>query len=171
MSTRPQGFGAIVGGGAIAGVIAGAVMLLAARSWTAAIGLGAGIVPRTTAAAISGPMALLGGTATLWQGWLMFLAVAAVLGLIYTAIGWNIRKWRTALIWGILYGIGVWIIMTAWLLPWGNHVMSTYMALMIGPWIVLHFIFGAVLSLSAPIRRALAGAQPQAHVWEMPKAS
>lgn len=171
MSSTFQGAGAVVGGGAIAGVIAGAVMLVIARSWSAAVGLGSGIVPRSTAAAISGPMALLGGSATLWQGWLMFLAVAALLGLIYTSIGWNVRKWRTALIWGILFGIGVWVVTTAWLLPRGDHVMAAYMAFMVGPWFVLHLIFGAVLSVSAPIRRGLAGAQSEAQLWQMPKAS
>lgn len=166
-----QGAGAVIGGGAIAGAMAGAVMLAIARSWTAALGLGSDIVPRSAAAALTGPWALIGGSAIIWQGWLMFLAVAAVLGLIYTSVGWNIRRWRTAIIWGLLYGIGVWVVMTVWLLPQGNHVMAAYMAFMVGPWFVLHLIFGAVLSVSTPIRRGLAGVQPQAQPWQMPKAS
>ncbi|MGH9412312.1 MAG: DUF6789 family protein [Terriglobales bacterium] len=166
-----QSTGAVVGGGAIAGAIGGAVMLIVAMSWTAAVHLGSEIIPRTTAAALSGPMGLISSRATVWQGWLMYLAAAAVLGLIYTAIGWNVRKWRTAIIWGVLYGICVWVIMTAWLLPAHDHVMAAYVALMPGPWFVLHLIYGAVLSVSAPIRRGLAGAQPRPAVWTMPKAS
>lgn len=170
MSRSPQHAGAVVGGGAISGVIAGAVMLIVAMGWAAGLGLGSRLPVQTTVAALSGPMALLGGAGTVWAGWLIYLAVAAVLGLIYTSIGWNIRQYRTALIWGILYGICVWVVMTAWLLPRGDPVMAAYMALMVGPWFVLHLIFGVVVSVSAPIRRGLAGAQPRAEVWQLPKA-
>ncbi|MGH9418064.1 MAG: hypothetical protein ACRD01_15695, partial [Terriglobales bacterium] len=100
---QPQSIGAVVGGGAVAGVIAGAVMLLAGMGLAAGMGAGATLPVRGIAAALSGVMALVGGLGTLIEGWLVQLAVSAVLGLIYTAIGWNLRKYRWVLIWGILY--------------------------------------------------------------------
>lgn len=171
---QPQGIGAVIGGGAIAGVIAGAVMLLVAMGLAAGRGVGATLPVRGFAAVLSGVMALVGGSGTLIEGWLVHLAVAAVLGLIYAAIGWYIRKYRWALVWGILYAIAVWVVFTRWLLPAVNPTLLAYVGMMGASWFWLHIVFGVVLSISQPIRRGLGGARlPEAasQPWPLPKAS
>ncbi|MGH9477592.1 MAG: hypothetical protein ACRD1A_00030 [Terriglobales bacterium] len=171
---QPQSIGAVVGGGAVAGVIAGAVMLLAGMGLAAGMGAGATLPVRGIAAALSGVMALVGGLGTLIEGWLVQLAVSAVLGLIYTAIGWNLRKYRWVLIWGILYAIAAWAVFITWLLPAGDPTLSAYAGMMGASWFWLYIVFGVVLSISQPLRRGLGGAklpQTEAHPWPLPKAS
>lgn|GEM_PF-3181806 len=165
-----QSVGAVLGGGAIAGVIAGAVSLAVGMAWTSGLGLGPELIPRAAAAGLAGPTALLGGWGTLVAGWLLALLGAAVLGLIYAAIGWRVRSFSTALLYGILFAIVAWAVLKRWVLPSLDPVLSAYIPLLGAAWFWLHVLYGVVLSLSAPVRRGLAGAQPAPAQWELPKA-
>lgn len=121
-------------------------------------------------ALVTGPIALLGGGGALVGGWSLALAAAAVLGLIYAAIGWRVRAYGTALLYGMLFGIIVWAVPDRWLLSKWNPVLAAYIPLLGASWFWLHILYGVALLLSVPIRRGLAGSQPAAAAWELPKA-
>lgn len=166
----PQGLGAILGGGAIAGVLAGVVGLAAGAAWTENLGLGAQLIPRATAAGIWGPMALLQGAGTVTVGWLLGLAGAALLGLIYCLIGWRVRTYGTAVLWGMLFGILIWAGLDRWALPAWSPTLAAYVPLLGAVWFWLHLLFGVVLAVSVSLRRGLSGSRRQPQQWELPKA-
>ncbi|HET9784057.1 MAG TPA: hypothetical protein VFP94_03750 [Terriglobales bacterium] len=166
-----QAAGAVLGGGAIAGVIAGAVTLAVGMTWSSGMGLGAELIPHAMAGVVNGPLALLGGWGALLGGWSLTLAGGAILGLIYAAIGWRVRSYGTALLYGILAGILVWAVLDRWLLPAWNPVLAAYTPLLGASWFWLHVLYGVVLSLSVPLRRGLAGSHLAPASWELPKAS
>jgi hypothetical protein len=160
----------VLGGGALAGIVAGAVALALGMVWTSGMGLGTELIPHALVTVATGPIALLGGWGALVGGWALGLAGAAVLGLIYAAIGWRVRAYGTALLYGILFAIIVWAILDRWLLVKWNPVLAAYVPLLGASWFWLHVLYGVVLSLSVPLRRGFAGARPAPAAWELPKA-
>lgn len=166
-----QTAGAVFGSGAIAGLIAGVVALAAGMAWTSGLGLGPQLIPQAIASVGIGPIALLGGGGALVGGWALTLAGAVALGLIYGAIGWRVRTYGMALLYGIVFGIFVWAILDRWLLAKWNPVLAAYVPLLGASWFWLHVLYGAVLSLSDPLRRGWTRVRSAPAAWELPKAS
>src|SRR6185437_6532338 len=96
MTSNEFGAGVRTGGGALAGLAAGALMMIAAMGWLALAHLGALTPPKLVAAGVSGSNALIGGFGTAFVGWSLHLGVAVLLGIIFAWLASNIRSKKAA---------------------------------------------------------------------------
>ncbi len=139
----------LVMGGAMAGLVAGVAMGLCAMAWSAADGLGAWLPARGVAALFFGVTALVDGWYVKLIGVIAHLVVAAVIGAIFALLLRNhARSAGSAFGVGLLYGIGVWLVMTFGFLPWADRLMFDRMNLMHGMWLCAHLLYGGVLCLT-----------------------
>lgn len=171
---KKVGWGARTGGGALAGLIAGAIMLSAAMGWLALAGLGALTPPKLVAAGVSGVSAMIGGAGTAIGGWALHLGVAVILGIIFAWLAVKIEAKRTALFCGILYAIGVWAVMTFAIMPAADPVLRTRIGMWMGTWFWWHLIYGAMLFMTPALERSLAHRpawQQRDETVRLPKAS
>lgn len=150
------GGGARTGGGALAGLIAGAIMLFVAMPWLSLAGLGFWSLAKETAAGVEGVNALLGGTGTIIAGIALFLATAVILGIIYSWLSVGIESKRTSAIAGVIFALGVWAVMTFAILRGLDPVLRARLALLMGTWVWWHILFGAMLFLTPALRRSCA---------------
>ncbi len=144
----------VLAGGAVAGLIAGAVMGLAWTGLSAYVGESGWMPIRTVAAIAFGVEALVLGPAVYVAGWVIHLATAAVLGIIFAAITRAVQGTAAALFWGVLYGAAVWAVMTFGIQPFVNPVLADRMSLMGGAWFAVNLIYGAMLSTTPTLRRS-----------------
>ncbi|MGH9467449.1 MAG: hypothetical protein ACRD1Y_08835 [Terriglobales bacterium] len=153
---KQVGGGSRTGGGALAGLIASAVMLFAAMGWLSLAGLGFWTVPREVAAGVEGLPALLGGAGTVITGICLFLATGVILGIIYSWLALRIEAKKTSLLAGVVYSIGVWAVMTFAILPGLDPILRTRLALLMGTWFWWHLVYGAMLFMTPALRRGVA---------------
>lgn len=150
------GGGATTGGGALAGLIAGAIMLFAALAWLTLAGLGFWTLPKEVAAGVNGVSALLGGAGTIITGICLFLATAVILGMIFSWLSTRIEAKKAAVFAGVIFAIGVWAVMTFAVLPGLDPVLRARIALYMGTWVWWNIIFGVMLFLTPALRRSVA---------------
>jgi len=164
MTSNEFGAGVRTGGGALAGLAAGAIMMIAAMGWLALAHLGALTPPKLVAAGVSGSNALIGGFGTAFVGWSLHLGVAVLLGIIFAWLASNIRSKKAAAFAGVLFAIGVWAVMTFAVVPAADPVLRSRVAMWMGTWFWWHLIFGAMLFMTPAFERSLAGRRS----WERP---
>lgn len=67
------------------------------------------------------------------------------------------------LFWGVLFGTGVWAVMTYVFVPIFDATLGARIALFLSFWFFLHWIYGAFTGLFIPsLRRAFSGSVPAA---------
>lgn len=144
-------------GGAVAGMIAGAVMAMMAmfRAW--AVGMGFWFPPKQIAAVLFGVDALVGDAGVITVGLIIHMMMSAGFGALFGVIGGARVSVGAAFGLGLLYGVLVWAVMTYIGLPLVNEVMRERVAMQPVWWFVYHLIFGGVLLLTPPLARALGG--------------
>lgn len=79
-------------GGAVAGAIGGIFMGGAFTLWAFAVGMGASTPWQAFAATFYGPMAFIGAAGVTAIGVLLYLAVAALIGIIFSGLSFNARS-------------------------------------------------------------------------------
>ncbi|MGZ3693572.1 MAG: hypothetical protein ACXWQO_05235 [Bdellovibrionota bacterium] len=137
--------------GAEAGLVSGLVMLFAMMIYTASRGEGFLFPLREIAATFVGVEALIGGAGTLLLGTVIHFAVAAAWG---AGFGLVLPPNGTALSaagWGVVYSLGVWLVMSFIALPIFDPVMSDRVALYSGTWFTFHLLYGAALGVTPRI--------------------
>lgn len=155
--TQPRGVyapqtGGTVEGGSRAGLFAGLVMAVFWILAWGATGLGP-MTPFKTIAAMFGVNALVGGWGTVIVGAVIHFLVSAAFGVIFASmIRANASK-SQAFWGGLVYGVGVWAVMTYIGLPIFDSVMRERVALMPGTWFLSHLIFGACLYGAPQMKR------------------
>lgn len=138
--------------GALAGFIGGIVMAIVAMIVTASMGAGMLMPLKAMAALLLGVDALVGGAGAIIVGMMIHFATAIILGLIFAAIIGDARP-GAAFGLGLIYGFGVWIVMTFLILPAANPTMSARVAMMGGWWFVEHLVYGGMLFLLPILHR------------------
>jgi hypothetical protein len=151
---------AAVGAGAVAGLIAGIVMMSIAAVRSFAVTLGFWFPFKQIAATYMDVDALIAGGGAVTLGIILHLIASAVLGGLFGLAGGSRIPWYGALFWGVLFGILVWAVMTFLGLPLLNAPMSERVALISGWWFVYHLIFGALLFMAPLFYRLMAP-----HAW------
>lgn len=142
-------------GGAVAGMIAGLAMAMAAMiyAWTA--GAGFWLPVRNIAALWFGVNALVMGASAPFVGVLTHLVNSAVFGIIFAFLIRSRPTTGVAFAGGIAYGIVIWAVMTYVALPLFNETMYERTAnANPGWWFVLHLIFGGMLFLAPACMQA-----------------
>lgn len=141
--------------GAVAGLIAGVVMALAMMGRSSGMGDGYWTPMNVIAGTWLGVDALVGGAWTTALGVVTHLIAAAFWGAVFSAL---IRRRETVFgaFWeGLLFSVGVWLIMTYIGLPIFDRTMIPRAALMPGWWFYEHLIYGACLCITPALRRAI----------------
>jgi hypothetical protein len=133
--------------GMVAGVIAGLVMALVAMLYSASNGAGFFLPVKNIAAMWWGVEALLGGVGAVVVGVITHVVIAAILGGIFGLFASRTGP-LTALLIGLAYGIGVWLVMTYIALPLVNEVMLERVLVQPAVWFIYHLIFGSVLFIT-----------------------
>jgi hypothetical protein len=141
--------------GIMAGVISGAVMLFMMMIVSRAIGQGFFFPMRLFAATFWGVNALIAGPVVPIVGTIFHLGVSAGLGVIFASLTRPRTPEGSALLGGVIYGIGVWVVMNYLIMPWLNPTMNERINFEPGWFFLSHIAFGACLSITPGIRRSL----------------
>ncbi|ASQ46038.1 hypothetical protein [Legionella clemsonensis] len=87
-------------------------------------------------------------------GLLIHAAVSIIAGIVFALVlGWLIRSWIAAIVWGLLFGFGMWIVGPMTLLPYltaGTSLFSKWTLVGIKaniPPLIGHLIYGFVLGI------------------------
>lgn len=148
VSRRAASPGAIITGGAAAGIIGGIVMAMFEMMYT---GMTSGnfMMPlRLMGATFAGPHALVGGMGVLMWGMIVHLMTSAVLGIVFAwVVGPNFSG-GAAVGLGVGYGIVVMLVMTFLVVPWANPTMSARIPMMMFAWVIGHILYGMCLGLA-----------------------
>jgi hypothetical protein len=137
-----------------AGIIAAAGMAILLIAQSTYAGLGFWFPLQLNSAVIYGSNAILGGFAATIIGLIMHVAIAAVLGIMFSVLLPNRISSSNAIRAGIVYGFLIWIVSTYIGMPILNPVMSERMALTPALWFFSCILFGALLGTVPSIRRA-----------------
>lgn len=146
--------------GAVAGLAAGAAMMLVCSVWHAVLENGVWTPAREIACSLYGLEALILGGQAVAAGLLVHALVSMAWGILFSALlprgasGWT-AAWT-----GAAYGAGVWGIMTYGILPWANDVMRARVAMLPEPHLYGHLAYGLCLGLVPVLRRLTRGGSP-----------
>lgn len=163
MIKRLYGLDADAAAGIVAGFIGGVLMALTAMIHAAAVGKGFWLPMKLVAGVFWGAAAPGGNIWMGIMGLLIHLAVASALGLGFGLFVSDRVDAPTALFTGVTYGVGIWLVMSFFVLPWANPVMMAPQLESMGWWFGYHIIFGLLMGLVPPLTRAFGGrtAAPQ----------
>jgi hypothetical protein len=145
----------MIASGIIAGVIAGGATLFMWMVVSRAIGQGFFFPMRMLAATFWGVNALIAGPIVPIVGTIFHLCVSAGLGVIFATLTRPRTPDGSALLGGVIYGIGVWVVMNYLVMPWINPTMNERMNFEPGWFFLSHIAFGACLSITPSLRRSL----------------
>lgn len=139
-------------GGVSAGFRAGLVMACLFVGREVLEGPGAGYPARLVAAAWMGEAAFDPGVWPILMGAATHFVISALLGAVFAALIGRGMRAATALGAGMMYGIGVWLGMTYFVVPVMDPLMSAFIETVPFWWLALHLAFGACL-METPGRR------------------
>jgi hypothetical protein len=143
----------ILGAGLIIGVFAGILAGFFFLLYSSFIGSGFGLPVRMVAAGLLGVDALIGGTGTLVLGVLLHLVISIAWGTLYAGLVGRQTTLFHAVLGGLGFGIFVMAAMALVVAPALDHTFAVRIPLMLRGFIVAHLLYGALLGLSAPLRR------------------
>jgi hypothetical protein len=150
----------ILKAGVVSGLIGGVLMAVWAMFATLALGLGAFAVPQLIGAAFRGPEALLQGPGTIVLGVVLHLIVSAVFGVLFAMLVRRDTPRGIAVLAGVAFALGVFVLMTFVVVPVVNPVMANRVSMMIGTVLVMHVLYGFGLGLAPMLRRRFARRPP-----------
>lgn len=150
-TVRPSPLPDIIGlGGAVAGLVAGAVMLLVAAILTAALGGDIWLEAKAIAAPFFGPTVMRPGfeTGPVIVGTILHFATSALLGAIFSIVKRRILKLPSDLgvpvLAGLIYGFFIWALAYFIVLPLVNPFLRGQYA---PTFILQHLVYGVVLGM------------------------
>ena len=155
VSSRPRAVSDLVVGGAGAGSLAGAAMLLWATVSAAFLDLSPAHPLELTGATFIGSEALDGVPAMLY-GLLLWAVVSAALGIVYAALIPRDFPFDGAALLGVGYSFVVLAMMTSVVLPGVNPDLHAELPAMGGSWVIAYVVFGVLLGLAPVLRRSAA---------------
>lgn len=156
-SRRDNKLAATLIGGALSGIFAGFVMMVAALIHAGAAGAGLWLPLRLVATPWYGLEALVGDAAVVGVGLLTHLGVSAVFGVLFAAITSRRSTVGASLLSGAAFGAVLWLLMTWVVLPLVAPPLYEWTRLAPLWWFTLHLIFGASLLLTPALERAVGG--------------
>jgi len=140
-------------GGAAAGAAGGVLMAGWAMVLAALTGYGPLFPFRLVGATLIGDDALVGGAAIVSYGLGLHLVAAVALGTVFGALSRWASSRSAALVAGIVYSVGLLLLMSYLVLPLANPALLHRMVLVPGSWFFLHVLYGAGVSLAPAIAR------------------
>jgi hypothetical protein len=157
----------VIVGGAIAGILAGIVMAMAAMFYAAANGSRFWLPVRSIAATWYGANALAGGAGILIVGLVTHLGTSAFGGVVFAALPSSRKSATAALLSGLVWGVVVWAIMSFAVMPWLNPTMyAGTVGREPGWWFVFHLIYGGTLVVTPGLVRRSSARWPAAQVMD-----
>jgi uncharacterized membrane protein YagU involved in acid resistance len=145
---------AVVESGIAAGLIGGLAMLgfIIARAVIGGIGWWAPL--QTIGAAIDGPEALYGGPRAIAGGLFLHFAFSIAWGLVYAALVRRSLTPGVSLFVGVVFGAGVWFVMTFVVIPAINPMLREQASADPLMFFLAYLVYGAGVSVSPMIARA-----------------
>lgn len=93
--------------------------------------------------------ALIGGAGVIALGMVTHFVVAAVWGAVFALLTRRLHEVGPILTAGLIFGLGVWLLMTYVVLPVFNPVMAARVAMIPMTWLVVHLGYGAGLVMES----------------------
>jgi len=140
-------------GGAAAGAVGGLLMAGWAMVLAALTGYGSLFPFRVVGATLIGDDALVGGAAVVLYGLGLHVAAAVALGTVFGVLSRWTSSGSASLVAGIVYGLGLLLLMNYLVLPIANPALLHRMVLVPGSWFFLHVLYGAGVALAPTIAR------------------
>lgn len=153
--TEPRTASASLMGGAIAGIVGGILMAIFAMLYATATGMGFFGPLRMIAATLYGEGAMTAGADALLVGLIIHVVVSAFWGAIFGLLARRVTTAGAATGLGVLFAIGVLVLMTFIVVPIVNPVMHTEIPKMPVAWFIEHALFGVGLGLLPAFRRRI----------------
>jgi hypothetical protein len=153
MATYPNLTAAKIASSAVAGFVAGVVMVLCAMTQSGALGLGFWLPVQSIAATFFGVEALIGGLGSVVIGLSAHVVMSLLAGGIFGALISSESSRGVIVALALAYGVLLWAAMTFLALPLINEVMLERVLLAPVWWFVLHLIYGLVLGLVVAQRK------------------
>lgn len=150
------------GPGIVAGLVSAVAMALLAMIVAAANGAGFFAPMKLIAATFLGSAAMTAGGGAILLGMVTHLVVGAFFGVVFASILSGDAGPGMRFVSGLLYGLGIFIVMTIFIMPLINTTMATHIDVI---WFMIdHLVYGFTLSLVVPaVRAGGRGMQRPAH--------
>jgi hypothetical protein len=142
MQKTNKAHGTLLQGGALGGILAGMLMLLAMMIAYAFRGFPVPHTLKLISATILGEDAVTGGLGAIGLGLLLHLMTASLWGIIFAYLIANLKSFRALLVSALVYGFSVWLLMGVMSLSLFNPVMAERMGLVPLQWLVVHLVYG-----------------------------
>lgn len=142
----------VLGAGALAGLVGGVAMAVAAMLFTGVTGSGAASWLQAIAATLYGPQAMIRVDAVVVGGMIHF-GMSALLGVLFGAMAPRAGALGT-LAAGLCFALVIWAIATFGVVPLVNPVLQARVAMQPGGWFLSHLAFGAALVTLMPLRNS-----------------
>lgn len=149
------GWGAALSSGALAGILAGSVMMLVAMIRGGVTYAGFWLPPKLVAGLWFDTNALLGDGGVIVAGLFTHLAVSAFWGVVFALLVGRQGSTMLGIGVGLLYGIAIWAFMTWLVLPWTNDLMAARTNTIPGWWFAYHLVYGFVVGFTPTLSLAL----------------
>lgn len=140
-------------GGVRAGLLAGAVMALFWGLASAAGGMGFWTPFKSVACTFLGVEGLIGGAGSVLLGLVLHFVTAAFWGVLFAGIIERDTPVPQAALSGVVYGVGVWAVMTYIGLPALDRVLDARATFAPLAWFLSHLVYGACLARTPLMRR------------------
>lgn len=142
-TSRPLSLGKAA---AITGLVAGTLDVFAASGIN---GVPPTIILRAIASGVLGARAYMAGSGPIWLGTGLQIAMSILIAAIYTLVATRMRVlWRRPVLFGLLYGLGIFIIMNMLVAPLSAATPRPHVTLV---WLLLNvaamLVFGLIVSL------------------------
>ena len=142
--------------GVLSGVIAGVGMALVLLWREGANGVEVWTPMQLMAATFYGAEALHGGAQVILVGEIVHAVIAIGYGLIFSFFVSRATPLGMAFLYGLVYSVLIWGVMTYMVLPLVDPVMQRAEALQPNWWFISHLVFGALLFLTPLLKNAFA---------------
>jgi hypothetical protein len=142
MQKSDKAHGTLLQGGALGGILAGMLMLLAMMIGYAFRGFPVPHTLKLISATIMGEGAVTGSFGAIFLGLLLHLMTASAWGIIFAYLIANLKSFKSLLVSAISFGFAVWLLMGVMTLPVLNPVMAERMGLVPIQWLMVHLVYG-----------------------------
>lgn len=144
----------VIKAGIVSGVIGGLAMAAYAMVAGVVLGQGAFAVPQLIGAVFRGPEALLQPPSATLIGIGVHVLTAAAFGVLFATLVRRDTPAPVAMLAGVAYALGVFVLMVFVVVPIVNPVMANRVSMMVGTVLMMHVIYGLGLGLAPRLRKA-----------------
>jgi hypothetical protein len=143
----------IVVGGVVSGFIGGLLMAVWGAFATLSKGLGVMAFPQMIGCTFLRPEAMLHPAATAIWGTVLHFLIACAWGVLFSALVRRETTNANALPAGLLYAVGIFLLMVFVVVPVTNQVLADRAPMMLGTLFMMHLLYGVGVSLAPSVRR------------------